>query len=278
MSTPSAERKCCIFCRSDDKLTDEHIWGDWTRTYIPRPHKKHDFADVRVPKPGVHELAQTRIRAGDPLNSQVRVVCGKCNSGWMSQIQETAKPHLIPLFKGEFRELSKIAQTAIAAWIAMATMTAEHLARKPDNIVTSQRERKWLMKKRTAPTTWRIWIGKYLRKKWPGQWIRVTLPILEAEDIPKAEAANRRTPNVQTTAFVVGELYVFAMNGAYPTITNLWDWRTDRRAINRLVQIWPVIADPVPWGLVDMSDDEAASFATAFKRYSDDLAARVGFH
>ena len=125
--------KRCIFCRSSDRLTDEHIWGDWTKTYVERASKKHAFQDIRIPKPGVHKLAENRLRAGDPLISKVRIVCAKCNSGWMSQIQERAKPFLVHLFKGQFHALNRRAQTAIAAWVAMATMTGEHLPRNPDS-------------------------------------------------------------------------------------------------------------------------------------------------
>jgi hypothetical protein len=44
--------------------------------------------------------ARPDLAARDPLSSQVRVVCGPCNSGWMSQLQNQAKPFLTPLFEG----------------------------------------------------------------------------------------------------------------------------------------------------------------------------------
>ena len=182
---------------------------------------------------------------------------------------------LIPLFKGELTLLDADAQTTIATWACMTTMTAEHLPRKPDAIVASQAERKWLMKKRMPPQNWRIWIGKFKRQAWRGHWVRVTLPVRDG-DLAAAVAHYGRIPNIQATTFMVGELYVHALSGAYREIIQLWDWRTDRRAINGLNQIWPVVNAPV-WGLVNISDQEAESFATAFKRYSDDLARREGF-
>lgn len=156
--------KRCIFCGSDDKLTSEHIFGEWTKRYLPKTHNKHEFQDTRVPLPGVHEYSEPKIRAGDPILSQVRVVCGSCNSGWMSGLQSRAIPVLTPLFDGRFWHLDANVQTTIAAWAAMATMTSEFLARDPQKIVVSQSERVWLKDNLTAPSNWRIWIGRYRRK------------------------------------------------------------------------------------------------------------------
>jgi hypothetical protein len=100
----------------------------------------------------------------------------------------------IPLFKGEFTLLDADAQTTIATWACMTTMTAEHLPRKPDAIVASQAQRKWLMKKRMPPQNWRIWIGKCKRQAWRGHWVRVTLPLREG-DLAAAVAHYGRVPS-----------------------------------------------------------------------------------
>ena len=56
------------------------------------------------------------------------MVCGDCNSGWLNQIQQTARPLLLPLFEGRAHRIDGDAQSKIAAWIAMATMTGEYLS------------------------------------------------------------------------------------------------------------------------------------------------------
>jgi len=271
------DKKRCIFCARAGKMTDEHIWGDWTRTYVARTAKKHDFAAIRVPAPGKPDAPNVRIRAGDPLNSQVRVVCGACNSGWMGRLQNMAKPFLIPLFNGSPILIGAEAQTTIALWIAMATMTGEHLSRDPKQITIPHSERDWLMHNQTVPGGWRIWIGRYQRRSWPGQWVRATFPILSSETLPPSITPDDRLPNTQTTAFVVGKLFVSVMSGPFPEITRGWDWRSAPRASSCLQQIWPMLKAPIYWPLSDMTDADAESIATAFVRYSDDLASRVGY-
>jgi hypothetical protein len=120
----------CIFC-GGRPLSKEHIWGQWVLEHVPRTTNKYNFGKIVVGKNPKDTTEDSRVRTGDPLNANVRVVCANCNSGWMSQIQERAKPHLIPLFKGQSVWLDMSAQAAIATWAIMATITSEHIQRAP---------------------------------------------------------------------------------------------------------------------------------------------------
>jgi len=267
----------CIFCGNPGKLTAEHIWGDWTRAYVPRPAKKHKFVNVTVARPGEHEYDDPRVRAGDPLSSKVKVVCAACNNGWMSALQNNAKPHLIPMFQGFRSMLDAAAQTQIAAWIAMATTTAEYLTHGAGQPSISESDRAHLMKEHEPSSSWRIWIGRH-RGAWPGQWARASFSILEADEIPSAVSRNDRSPTTQATTFTVGNLYVHAMSSRYPDVVQGWDWRTAPTANRCLFQIWPIVSPLAFWPLSDISEQDAQSFSTAFLRYSDELAQRVGYH
>ena len=265
----------CIFCGHDGKLTSEHIWGDWVTKYVPRTMNKHHFANTLIPRPGEPQPPIVRLRAGDPLSSQVPVVCGPCNSGWMSQIQNQAKPFLIPLFEGKDCALGPEARTAVSAWIAMATMTSEHVSRDTKQIAISQAERDWLMEKRTPPSGWRIWIRRHRKQEWPGQWVHATFPV--APSGKKIIVDEDRLPNTQTTAAKIGELFVFVISSVFPDIPRVWDWKSAPRANRCLRQLWPHDDRTLIWPGVDMSDDDADTLAKSFYRYSDDLASRVGY-
>jgi hypothetical protein len=96
----------CIFC-GNRPLTKEHILGQWVLEHVSRTTNKYQFGKVILGKKQKDTTEHSRMRTGDPLNANVRVVCSNCNNRWMSQIQENAKPHLIPLFKGESVWLDK---------------------------------------------------------------------------------------------------------------------------------------------------------------------------
>jgi hypothetical protein len=45
----------------------------------------------------------------------------------MSELQEDAKPFLVPMLKGERITLHRRAQTILASWIGMTVIVAEHV-------------------------------------------------------------------------------------------------------------------------------------------------------
>ena len=273
----SGTAKRCIFCQLPKKMTNEHIWGDWTKDYVERTSNKHDHAQVYVPKPCEPEPADIRIRAGDPLNSQVHVVCADCNSGWMSRIQKAAKPILVPLFDGKACTLSESDQVIISAWIAMATMTSEYLSRDKRRIAVTQTDRKWLMDCQSAPSGWCIWIGRYKRQNWPTQWVKASFPVLNTDDLPDVVSDDDRRPTLQTTAFTIGQLFAFSMSSHFPEIPPGWDWRTAPRARDLLRRIWPPTGWAIKWPPNSLTDTDGQSFGQAVIKYFDDLAVRKGY-
>jgi hypothetical protein len=267
----------CIFClQRPSNMTSEHIWGDWVASHLPRTMNKHNHANVFVPRPGKPEPAEVRIRAGDPLSSQVKVVCGKCNSGRLNRIQQAARPLLLPLFDGAQHDIDTDAQSKIAAWIAMATMTGEYLSQDPRRIAVPQSHRDWLMTHSTAPAHWGIWIGRYRWLRAAPQWVHLSMHVLDSDTLPDRLTDEPLQPNTQTTAFCVGELFAFVMSSEFPDPPG-WDWRTAPSANSKLRRVWPIEQSLIQWPPAAMTDEEAQAYPVAFARYMDDLALRVGY-
>jgi hypothetical protein len=271
-------KRCCVFCGATGNLTSEHIWGDWTRKYVPREQNKHDFRAVVAKTPTSETAEPVRIRAGDPLNSQVKVVCQSCNNGWLSQIQAKAKPHLIPLVEGRDAYLGRQAQRQIATWATMATMTGEYLSRDPENVAVPQSERTKFMQTSRPLKNWRIWISKYEREEWKGQWRHNSFPIYPAAEIAEVLTSVKRKPNYQTTSFVVGKLYVHTFSGQASDLIMRWDWQNAPRALDALRQIWPLDKDVLRWPAATMNDQDASGIATAFIRRSAEIATQAGWY
>jgi hypothetical protein len=274
----SDEPKTCIFCELAKKMTSEHVWGEWTKGYVERTANKHNHANVFVPRPGEPERPDVRIRAGDHLDAQVRIVCADCNSQWMSRIQQEAKPALISLFNGEQCTIDQTEQQQVATWCAMATMTGEYLSQDRARIVIPQSDRTWLMDHQTPPPDWCIWIGRYERQDNPTQWVKASIPVLNTDELPETISDHDRRPTLQTTAFTVGQLFVFSISCHFAEIPRGWDWRTAPAARTLLKQIWPLTHQTIEWPPASMTDVDAHSFATSMIRYFDDLARRKGYH
>lgn len=66
-------------------------------------------------------------RRQGPLRSvKLRIVCEKCNNGWMSGLQKKTKPILTAFIEGNWRKLTPAEQRTLAAWAAMFTMAVEY--------------------------------------------------------------------------------------------------------------------------------------------------------
>jgi len=253
----SAPLKSCVFCGLPKKMTSEHVWGEWTKGYVERTANKLNHANVFVPRPGLPDPPSVRIRAGDHLDAQVRIVCADCNSGWLSRIQNDAKPILIPLFDGAAVTLDRAAQQHVAAWVTMATMTGEHLSGDQARVAIPQSDRTWIMEKGTPPPGWCVWIGHYPRQHNPAQWVKASFPVVNADELPEATTDQDLAPTMQTTAFSVGNLFAFAMSCHFPEIPLGWDWRTAPEARDLLKRIWPPSSSSIDWPPSPMSDVDA---------------------
>jgi hypothetical protein len=217
------------------------------------------------------------IRAGDPLSSQVKVVCGDCNSGWLNRIQEAARPLLLPLFEGSPHTIDAVAQAKVSTWIAMATMTGEYMSQEERRVTVSQADRSWFMAHSEAPSNWSIWIGRYRWHRSVPQSSHLSLHVLDSDTLPEHLVDEHHRPNTQTTSFCVGQLFAYAMSSQFSTIPRGWDWRTASTANTKLHRIWPIETPEIIWPPAEMTDAEAESYPVAFVHYMDNLALRVGY-
>lgn len=263
------QRKLCVFCGKTAKMTNEHVWGKWLKQCVRQDMRKHSFVVSVINQPGIPAEENIYIRAGDPLGSKVRVVCERCNNTWLSSIQRRAKPHLLPLINGEPTTLGHDAQHAVAAWATMATMTAEFLLPDPMDRVVTQAERAAFMASRMPSPDWRIWIGRYRRVRWLGQWVHASIPVYDAAQVAEVEATGRPQCNMQTSTFVVGELYVHVLSGAHIDFVRDWHWTAAPKARAMLPLLWPRSEDFIAWPINAISDHEAILYSRAFFNWVD---------
>ena len=96
--------RICAFC-GGGQVTAEHVWPDWLVRLFPS-------TSIRVERSGGHALSYTQ----KSIKLTVRAVCEGCNSGWMSDIENLAKPVLLPMIHGRPVRLGGPEQRAVAIW------------------------------------------------------------------------------------------------------------------------------------------------------------------
>ena len=274
--------RTCIFCGGRG-LTKEHIWPRWLHAYIPPELKEHAVRlEVNWP-----DRAETSIvkRQGDTQSRTVRRVCVNCNGGWMSALQERAKPIIVPLLSACRGVLTRKQQTTLAAWAAMTTMTAEQIDER--KMTVSQEDREYLMQHGEAPGHWRIWLADYRCERRKSRYDFRCAPLyLAGEIVPDQPYAGPATPNTQASTFVLGRLLVHTFcSTAIRSQVARWRFRSPVCA-PAMQQIWRVRTPRIQWPpTVTLDDRGAEHVAEAFykqvrhhgtKAALRELAAEVG--
>jgi hypothetical protein len=264
--------KKCIFC-CGAPTTREHIWADWLKAFIPKDLPKHSsVSSILNPDRTIDKSSQ--VWGGDVRSRRLQIVCGPCNQGWMHDLQDVTKPILIPLIKGETMLLGTSEQHTLATWCAMTAICAEYFQPKRRGVPVT--DRRWLYVNRTAPESWKIWIGNYQREEWIPHWVHTSLRIADHE-FPKSLAVHTDGvpwSNVQTTTMVIGQLYMHAFSCPFPEILEMI--QPDSRAIRFLAPIWPKQESVIAWPINAMGDREADDFAGSIFNALDAAAAAFG--
>jgi hypothetical protein len=231
----------CIFCDGLG-LTKEHMWANWLRSYIPREMEEHRIGSALVWPTESKETVERRT--GDPHSRKIRCVCRACNNGWMSRLQQDAKPYFIPLLTGQSTALHKRAQTLLAGWTAMMVMVAEHI--DSEMVGISPADRCWLYENRRPPTHWRIWIGRHRREAHP-LFVHNVLPFaVAAKEIERPEGADRAA-NTQTSTICLGDHLVIHVISSQIGRSLIRRWKLPIAVAPVMSQIWPVRASIVKW-------------------------------
>lgn len=227
----------CIFC-GDPNLTQEHVFSKWMHKYFPpRPPGKGKVLR------GLRHLDRDELKPVKVTRQlqdwQVRCVCGdRCNNGWMRrEIEEKARPILIPLMQGESVRLSPAQQHILASWIALKCMISEYDV--GSYVTTRSWQRKRMMKIQKPPTSgWGIWIGSCSRQSLLPQWFSMAFSVLNN---PKPGLnLNEERPtrfNSHSSTQVINKFFVQVIRLPTRNFITKWQFNLPDRGV--LIRIWP---------------------------------------
>ena len=147
----------CLFC---DKVADsrEHMWPDWilkrlnVRELIRQ--KMGNDAEQLLPNPA----------------QKVKAVCGKCNNGWMHELEQTNIPLIGNLMQDVALSLNGLQQYHIATWAVKMSMIGDFLARSHRPLFFDQVEREQLHIATNLPERTNVWLGRYSFPDHIGFW------------------------------------------------------------------------------------------------------------
>jgi hypothetical protein len=118
-----AEMKACAFCTNSGKMSAEHILAQWVRELFPG---KRDTFYI-----GGASNRNERFKA-KTIDWKASVVCEKCNTTWMSDIERVhGKPVLTPFIVGGIGiPITQEMASSIALYAFKTAVVANHADRK----------------------------------------------------------------------------------------------------------------------------------------------------
>ena len=262
--TPVAE---CVFCGGTSKPTKEHVWAQWLRKYpafsdlvetegslgerfrLDEPKLQLDdegdrFQEVVV---NTHHVAKLLPHVTVP-------VCGPCNKGWMSNLEDVAKSVLHPMILGDQVIVSRHQQAQLAAWVTKMAYAYTSTS-DPSNDPFSTTERRELMTTLQAPERVHIWMGHSTS---PLAYIalRVDPLYLLPPDTPAKDLA--WLPPEGASIYVATHSVVFICHWLPKPLAAIYDtlpWR--KTMIRGLRPIWPSEGE-IHWPLTDVPESVLA--------------------
>lgn len=103
----------CVFC-GGQPTTKEHVYAKWLRKVVAGDR----FITV------VETKASKKVRRPQVgFDLTVNAVCQTCNNGWMAVLENTVRPVLIRMIRGEPCALDVRQQRSVATWVHKTVLT-----------------------------------------------------------------------------------------------------------------------------------------------------------
>lgn len=140
----------CVFCRAQANITGEHLWSKWFSNMVGL----QIYTVIRKDSEG-----KERTRQSENLDSQSKVVCGKCNNGWISKLESKTKSVIQDMVAScQQTTLSSRDVTTIAEFTFLKAVIAEHSHNNRSSFF-SLPERDTFRKTLQLPAGFQMWLA-----------------------------------------------------------------------------------------------------------------------
>lgn len=241
--------RTCIFCGRGAK-TREHAWPQWILNEFGSRNIEAQRGNLPV-----------RAWRGPSASVTVKDVCGPCNQGWMSELERTTKPILLPLMQGRRATLGAVEQLTLAAWLVKTCMVFE--CTRPDNErFYSEEECRYLLQSAIPPpSVLGIWLGIYVGS---------VAAYIDAAILNQAAEFNRLTAKGYAFTLAIGNFaaQILTIRNAPQEPSVILDIEAQiepRRGVG--IRIWSPTLPAVDWPPAVPLDDHGNSIQTFSKRF-----------
>lgn len=237
MTPPSTERSACMWC-GGAPLSREHLLPQWVTKVLAELSPSSDGYDFAYE--GTTAAGAGIPRAYRQLRPEVVVnaVCQQCNSGWMAVLEETTRPVLEPLIRGNTAHLDLAAQSLLARWFAKIAVLLEHYM--PESIILSPGDISAIYQGGSAPAGFHISLA-HRNEERPAPFDIYVSSVFAASPGLVSEPSEV-APNAFSVTIGLGQVAIAVVGG--PGVNNPDRWATGG---NFPLMVWPPTARGISW-------------------------------
>jgi hypothetical protein len=242
----------CFLCGApfgpDRRRSHEHVFPEWLeKVFVPEGNKELTQYKRRFQRHG--EPMQHEEWEDIPFNMRVSGLCEPCNGQWCSEIENEAKPILLPMLAGRSIALNASAQTSLAVWATKTLLMLQQTHKERERSIDGTLFR-WFREHRWPLPNEQIWIGRYDGSgDWPVSYRHYGMLIRKKTPVPVTD----HHVNSHIAAISVGHLVFLAFGHTHEDRPRA-GIKPGTPAAATLRPIWPVTGDTVdfpPPGIVD---------------------------
>ncbi|MBQ0905665.1 hypothetical protein [Micromonospora sp. U21] len=131
--------KVCLFCQSTSNITAEHVLPEsWRKVFGASLFDRTDSGWL-INSDGKRTEVEKTVKA-KPFGRKVREVCGSCNNGWMSRLEEAAGPTIHDMARGTERVIARQELAHVGRWASKTAIIIEALSKMRKGSSQDQRD------------------------------------------------------------------------------------------------------------------------------------------
>jgi|HubBroStandDraft_3_1064219.scaffolds.fasta_scaffold07703_1 hypothetical protein len=244
-------RTTCIFCNglaAGAVMSGEHLWPRRIKTLFTQEIGKSRL-EVYQRFRMASDIGEgsRRQRHGAALHTKLKVVCNRCNNGWMNDLEKAVMPDLEPIILGEPYKITPKIKREIVRWVAMKVFVLDHSPNgdEPPTPIYSLRACAKFKAFKLVPPGFHLWIGRGGGPKWhmgmERHSTRLTvfrgpMPPLNAPPTPLPE-------NIQAVTWGIGNVVFFIIASTEPNFYRRVGWEGPPE----IIRLWPFDMTPILW-------------------------------
>jgi hypothetical protein len=225
-------------------MSREHLWPAWTR----RTFSEEEQAELIPHEMEIQGGVQIDTWNAPVFTATTKTVCEPCNNGWMSALEDRAKPFAEPLILGQQQTINNDGKVAISLWaylkVLLLQQTAEPVLPKESYETFFDIQGEDLLPLNTS-----IFIARHVGPR-QGQYQHRLLARPGHEDRPTCFIAT----------FTIRELVVQVVKNF--TAHEPLMLERDPRVEGNDALIWPAAPDDVDWPVGPGLDDQELTIYT----------------